>query len=116
MLTRCSWPVRARQTTRSDGGTEIPTSSATSAARRPPACRLVHLACATTDASDKGYIAFYSSRVVVVVLLVSLVYFAYAGHVRVEHEPQRRVDLTCLARNIYFEARGEPVAGQHAVA
>jgi N-acetylmuramoyl-L-alanine amidase len=24
--------------------------------------------------------------------------------------------LTCLARNIYFEARGEPVAGQYAVA
>ncbi len=25
-------------------------------------------------------------------------------------------DLTCLARNVYFEARGEPVAGQYAVA
>jgi N-acetylmuramoyl-L-alanine amidase len=25
-------------------------------------------------------------------------------------------DLTCLARNVYFEARGEPLAGQYAVA
>jgi N-acetylmuramoyl-L-alanine amidase len=27
-----------------------------------------------------------------------------------------RQSLTCLARNIYFEARGEPIAGQYAVA
>jgi len=27
-----------------------------------------------------------------------------------------RQSLTCLARNVYFEARGEPVAGQYAVA
>jgi spore germination cell wall hydrolase CwlJ-like protein len=27
-----------------------------------------------------------------------------------------RKSLTCLARNIYFEARGEPIAGQYAVA
>lgn len=27
-----------------------------------------------------------------------------------------RRNLTCLARNVYFEARGEPVAGQYAVA
>lgn len=27
-----------------------------------------------------------------------------------------RQNLTCLARNVYFEARGEPVAGQFAVA
>jgi N-acetylmuramoyl-L-alanine amidase len=40
-----------------------------------------------------------------------------------EHEARRerqvrehRENLHCLARNIYFEARGEPVAGQYAVA
>jgi len=27
-----------------------------------------------------------------------------------------RQNLTCLARNVYFEARGEPLAGQYAVA
>ena len=29
---------------------------------------------------------------------------------------QRASDLQCLAENIYFEARGEPLAGQYAVA
>ena len=32
-----------------------------------------------------------------------------------EHRDERR-DLVCLARNVYFESRGEPVAGQRAVA
>src|SRR5712691_9885631 len=32
-----------------------------------------------------------------------------------EHRADRR-DLTCLARNVYFESRGEPLAGQYAVA
>jgi spore germination cell wall hydrolase CwlJ-like protein len=31
------------------------------------------------------------------------------------HENERR-DLTCLALNVYFEARGEPEAGHYAVA
>src|SRR2546422_2415827 len=30
-----------------------------------------------------------------------------------EHQDHRR-SLACLARNVYFEARGEPVAGQYA--
>ncbi len=42
--------------------------------------------------------------------------FAYTDHLEVQAEQQRQTDLTCLARNIYFEARGESVAGQHAVA
>ena len=29
---------------------------------------------------------------------------------------RRETDLECLAENIYFEARGEPIAGQYAVA
>jgi N-acetylmuramoyl-L-alanine amidase len=32
------------------------------------------------------------------------------------YEMQRASELQCLAENIYFEARGEPVAGQYAVA
>src|SRR5262249_40901373 len=35
--------------------------------------------------------------------------FAYA------HRDERR-DLLCLSRNIYYESRGEPLAGQYAVA
>ncbi len=43
-------------------------------------------------------------------------HFAHTDRLHVEAELQRHADLTCLARNIYFEARGESVAGQHAVA
>lgn len=49
------------------------------------------------------------------VLLGSFGWFAYADHVRIASEQQRQTDLECLARNIYFEARGEPIAGQYAV-
>lgn len=43
-------------------------------------------------------------------------HFAYADHIRIADERQRREDLTCLAQNIYFEARGESINGQFAVA
>ena len=33
----------------------------------------------------------------------------------IAREEERR-NLTCLARNVFFEARGEPLVGQHAVA
>lgn len=42
--------------------------------------------------------------------------FAYADQNQVESEQRRHTELTCLARNIYFEARGESLAGQYAVA
>jgi len=42
--------------------------------------------------------------------------FAYDDHLQVDAERQRYEDLTCLARNIYYEARGESEVGQHAVA
>jgi len=42
--------------------------------------------------------------------------FAHTDSLQVEAELQRHIDITCLARNIYYESRGESVAGQHAVA
>jgi spore germination cell wall hydrolase CwlJ-like protein len=63
-----------------------------------------------------------------VVALMSIVCFAYSGRTRVEPArieaerrnaaaaQQRALDLECLAENIYFEARGEPLDGQRAVA
>jgi spore germination cell wall hydrolase CwlJ-like protein len=51
-----------------------------------------------------------------IVVLGFLVHFAYADHIRVTTARQRVADLRCLAENIYFEARSEPLAGQHAVA
>ena len=65
---------------------------------------------------EKDNLVFISLLAIVGVLLGCLVYFAYASHIRMAAERQRHADLICLARNIYFEARGEPLAGQRAVA
>jgi spore germination cell wall hydrolase CwlJ-like protein len=42
--------------------------------------------------------------------------FAYQDEKRDFVREAHRQNLTCLARNVYFEARGEPLAGQYAVA
>ncbi len=61
-------------------------------------------------------LTFFTLLGLPVVMLGLLFRFAYTDHLRVESEQRRFADLTCLARNIYFEARGEPMAGQYAVA
>jgi len=43
-------------------------------------------------------------------------YFAHLDAARDQALQARNQELTCLARNVYYEARGEPVAGQYAVA
>jgi len=60
--------------------------------------------------------------------LVSIVCFAYLHETRIEpahiqamqreakRAQRRESDLQCLAENVYFEARGEPLKGQYAVA
>jgi len=60
--------------------------------------------------------------------VLSIVAFAYFDDTRIEparieamqqqatHALQRDDELQCLAENVYFEARGEPLAGQYAVA
>lgn len=65
---------------------------------------------------DAGDLIFFTLLGLPVVTLGFLFRFAYTDHVRIELEQQRQADLTCLARNIYFEARGEPMGGQYAVA
>ena len=50
------------------------------------------------------------------VTLGLIVNFSYAHNLQVQTAQQRHTDLTCLAHNIYFEARGESTVGQHAVA
>jgi N-acetylmuramoyl-L-alanine amidase len=42
--------------------------------------------------------------------------FAYQDLRRSQVIEFHRQSLTCLARNVYYEARGEPLAGQYAVA
>lgn len=57
--------------------------------------------------------------------IASIVYFAYWNGAQLELQAERRAaaralqrseDLRCLAQNVYFEARGEPLEGQYAVA
>lgn len=74
---------------------------------------------------DKGAVAFYALLPLPFALLAAVAYFLHedfelvrAGHERViaEAAAARAAELTCLAENIYYEARGEPLDGQYAVA
>ena len=58
---------------------------------------------------DRGTWFFFGGLGLVFVTLAALVYHAVEDKVA-------DADLTCLARNIYYEARGEPAKGQRAVA
>jgi spore germination cell wall hydrolase CwlJ-like protein len=72
-------------------------------------------------AREGGGLASILVAALPVVALGSIVAFAYSN--RSHNEPQRQQlsqerahELRCLAENIYFEARGEPLNGQYAVA
>jgi spore germination cell wall hydrolase CwlJ-like protein len=79
-------------------------------------------------AGAKDNLGFLAMLGLPAVALMSIVCFAYSGRTRVEPAlieaerrnaaaaQQRALDLECLAENIYFEARGEPLDGQRAVA
>jgi len=72
-------------------------------------------------ARDGGGLSFIAMLAVPLVALTSIVTFAYSGRTRdeprrLEAVQQRAADLRCLAENVYFEARGEPLNGQYAVA
>jgi spore germination cell wall hydrolase CwlJ-like protein len=76
----------------------------------------------------KDQLAFFALLVLLVLAVAGVIYFAYADGTRIEplrieavqreetRTRQRADELQCLAENIYFEARGEPLAGQYAVA
>jgi spore germination cell wall hydrolase CwlJ-like protein len=51
-----------------------------------------------------------------IAMIASLGRFAYVDHIERMADQQRRVDLACLAENVYHEGRGEPLAGQLAIA
>jgi spore germination cell wall hydrolase CwlJ-like protein len=79
-------------------------------------------------AGAKDGLAFFVMLGLPMLGVVSIVYFAYVDGTRIEPARieaaqqqasdalQRADELQCLAENIYFEARGEPLAGQYAVA
>ena len=81
----------------------------------------------------KDDLAFFAMLALLILGVLGIVYFAYVDGTRIAPvliEPERieaaqreasraerrADDLQCLAENIYFEARGEPLAGQYAVA
>ena len=76
----------------------------------------------------KDGLAFFAMLGLPTLGVLGIVYFAYRTGTPIEpaqieatqwelrHAEQRADDLQCLAENIYFEARGEPLAGQYAVA
>jgi spore germination cell wall hydrolase CwlJ-like protein len=61
------------------------------------------------QALDKAPLIAVAVIALVVTGLGAFAYRAYSEKARIQ-------DLACLAFNVYFEARGEPVAGQYAVA
>jgi N-acetylmuramoyl-L-alanine amidase len=68
-----------------------------------------------------GGFAVVAMAAVPVVAIGSIVTFARSGHsgndiARTEAAQTRARELHCLAENIYYEARGEPLDGQYAVA
>ncbi len=67
-------------------------------------------------AARKDHLLFFAMLPLPFALLGCLIYAAHEDYGRIEGRRQRRADLLCLAENVYFEARGEPVAGQYAVA
>lgn len=70
---------------------------------------------------ERGDFTFLAVLSVPFVVVGSIVYFAYAARStidgsRIDAARVRTRDIRCLAENIYFEARGEPLRGQYAVA
>jgi N-acetylmuramoyl-L-alanine amidase len=61
------------------------------------------------------YFADKEPLIFAAVLLLIAAAFALALRGVYAYRGERR-DLVCLARNVYFESRGEPIAGQYAVA
>lgn len=76
----------------------------------------------------KEHLAFAGALVLLVLAVAGGIYYACLDGISLEpariealqreeaRARQRADELQCLAENVYFEARGEPLAGQYAVA
>ena len=77
---------------------------------------------------EKDQLAFLALLTLLIAAVLSIISYACLWGTRLEparieavqqeetRARQRASELQCLAENIYFEARGEPLAGQYAVA
>jgi spore germination cell wall hydrolase CwlJ-like protein len=63
-----------------------------------------------------GDVTFFTMVGLPLVTLGLIFHVTYKHHIQVETAQKRHTDLACLAENIYFEARGESLEGQQAVA
>lgn len=61
-------------------------------------------------------VTFFTMVGLPIAAIGGIFHFAYHDHIKVAAEQRRHADLTCLAQNVYYEARGESVTGQKAVA
>src|SRR5262245_29861041 len=75
--------------------------------------------------ANNEHLGFIAMLALPVAVLGSIVYFAYSDGMRnaaaqrqvaFVAAQEREAQLLCLAENVYYEARGEPMAGQYAVA
>ena len=67
-------------------------------------------------AYDKTNLVFFPLLALPFVVLGGFARVAYLDHAERQAAALRNADLMCLAENVYHEARGEPLAGQYAVA
>jgi spore germination cell wall hydrolase CwlJ-like protein len=67
-------------------------------------------------ALDKGNLVFFALLSLPFAVLGGFARVAYLDHAERRAASVRSAHLTCLAENVYHEARGEPIAGQYAVA
>ncbi len=65
---------------------------------------------------DKSGLALFAGSALFIAALAGIAAFAHADQMKRLAAEQRQADLACLADNVFFEARGEPLAGQYAVA
>jgi spore germination cell wall hydrolase CwlJ-like protein len=70
---------------------------------------------------DGGGAAFFVMLTLPILSIASIVAFAWSSRargepVRLEAARAHALEIRCLAENVYFEARGEPLDGQYAVA
>jgi spore germination cell wall hydrolase CwlJ-like protein len=63
-----------------------------------------------------GTIGYGALLVATLALMTVATGATWMGKVRAGRDAQRAEDLRCLAENVYYESRGEPLVGQYAVA
>ena len=68
-----------------------------------------------TDKTAWAFVLFFGLIAAILGFALKAVY-AHQDAMRDRVREPHMQNLTCLARNVYFEARGEPIAGQYAVA